>query len=207
MTRQGAIGATTALLALLGVFVLFGYVQQPTAALEEYAVWPPTAAAIRGKLSRAGAPGMSEHDRRELFCTMFKSRYRNHDPATAIGLRFVTPSQRDHIRLKLMCPARLEPFLVDRVALAAWREARDIFDKPVDVDIYDTFIGTTQIKIGQLRATADAPGIAHIAYDFSELEALNRPRSVIPASDRTSMPSGYPGLRRLQYRPLGQPAL
>src|SRR5437773_134850 len=81
-------------------------------------------------------------------------------------------TQPGHDRLKLMCPRRLEPFMVDRIALAAWREARDYFGKPVDVDIYVTFIGTTQVKIGQLRASANEPQIAQISYDFTELDLL-----------------------------------
>lgn len=181
MKRQGTIAAAAAVVALLGAGLLYGYMQLPANASPEYAAWRPSAAAIRGKLGPSAAPaqGMTEKVRRERFCALFKSRYRDHEPAVAVGMRFVSAS-----RIKLMCPARLEPFLIDQIALAAWREAREIFGRPIEVDIYDTLIGTTQIKIGELRASADAPEIARIAYDFTDLEKLNRPRSAIPATER-----------------------
>jgi hypothetical protein len=174
MRQHGAIGAAVAAMGLVGGGLLYGYVQQPAIASSEYAQWPPQAAAIRAVIGTVSAPayGMTEDQRREQFCMMFKNRFRKHEPAVAVGIRFLKNSNR----IKLMCPARLEPFYVDQIALAAWREARANFGPKIDLDIYDTFIGTTQIKIGQLRVSPEAPTVAHITYDFSELEKLNRPR-------------------------------
>src|SRR5438270_9151111 len=126
-------------LAVAGVacaWLVYGSVRQQPSSLPEYAGWKPTAAAIQREIGTAAAraPGMTEEQRRDQFCTLFKSRFRYHDPNVAIGLKFLGPK-----RLKLMCPARLEPFLVDRIALSAWREARADFGQPMDIDIYATF--------------------------------------------------------------------
>src|SRR5438045_3602218 len=85
MTRHGAIGAGAVVTALLGGLLLYGYMQQPASAGPEYAQWAPSAAAIRGKIgdAKAPAPGMTESERREQFCMLFKSRYRDHNPAVA----------------------------------------------------------------------------------------------------------------------------
>jgi len=188
MRQHGAIGAAIAAMGLVGGGLLYGYVQQPAIASSEYALWPPQAAAIRAVIGPVAAPmpGMTEIQRRDKFCTMFKNRFRKHEPAVAVGIRFLKNSNR----IKLMCPARLEPFYVDQIALAAWREARANFGPSVDLDIYDTFIGTTQIKIGELRVIPDAPTVAHITYDFTELEKLNRPRMPNPSLKQNWKPSG-----------------
>ena len=106
MKRHGAIGAAVAAVALLGAGLSYGRLQEPAQASPEYAAWTPSAAAIRSKLGAAAAPapGMTEKERRESFCALFKSRYRDHEPAVAVGLKFLGDS-----RIKLMCPARLEP--------------------------------------------------------------------------------------------------
>ena len=171
MKRRKAIGAAVGTAAVISGFLLYSYIQEPAAASLEYAHWSPNAAAIHKVIGTAAAPmsGMSGALRREQFRQMFKERFRRHDPPVAIGLRFITPT-----RIKLMCPARMEPFLIDKVALALWREARDSFGTPIEVDIYDTFIGSTQIKIGQLRAGLKDPQIAYVSYDFGVLEMLSR---------------------------------
>jgi len=171
MKRRGAVGVGLIAAAITGGCMVYGYVQQP-AATAEYTDWRPTAATIREEIGTEASPahGMTEKQRRELFCQLFKDRFRFHTPNVAIGLRFVGDR-----RLKLMCPARLEPFLVDRVALAAWREASADFGRQMDVDIYATFIGTTQVKIGELRASGSPP-VAHIEYDFDQIGRMNHPR-------------------------------
>lgn len=204
MKRQGAIGAAVTAMALASVCLLYGYFQEPAVAGAEFATWPPSADAIRGKIGTAAkpVPGMTENERREQFCEMFKNRYRHHDPAVAIGIRFLTPT-----RVKLMGPARLEPFFVDQIALAAWREARENFGKSVDIDIYDTFIGTTQIKIGELRACVGDPKMAHIVFDFTELEILNRPRSAVPINTKPGKALDLPAQPPRQFRPMNRPGL
>ena len=157
--------------------LLYGYAQGSSGEILDFASWAPGPAAIRSKIGSEKAPnsGMTAKVRREQFCEMFKARFRHHDPAVAVGLRFITPT-----RIKLMCPARMEPFFVDRIAMAAWREARDDFGKSVDLDLYHTFIGTNQVKIGELRVSSAAPDMAHITYDYKMLLIVNRPRTGRP---------------------------
>jgi hypothetical protein len=93
------------------------------------------------------------------FRTMFQARYREHDPPMAIGLHFLRRNT-----LKLMCPARMEPWFIDRIAVAAWQEASDDFGAPFDVDIYATYIGMAPKKIGQLRPSPTRPHYATITY-------------------------------------------
>jgi hypothetical protein len=173
MKRNKSVGAVLIAFVLLGGYLLYGYLQEPAYASPEFVSWAPGPAAIRGKIGsmQAPTPGMTDSERRARFCIMFKERFRQHDPAVAVGLRFTTPH-----RIKLMCPARMEPCYMDEIALAAWHEARDIFGGPMDIDIYDTFIGTNQLKVGQLRASAATPDFAHVSYDFRDLELLNHPR-------------------------------
>jgi len=197
MKRQKAIGGAAVGVFLLGSYLLYGYLQEPGTAAAEFSSWPPGPAAIRSAIGTPQVPasGMSENERREQFCVMFKNRFRHHEPGLAIGLRFLTPT-----RIKLMCPARMEPYFVDQIALAAWHEARDDFGKSIDIDIYDTFIGTNQIKIGELRAVAEKPEMAHIKYDFTQLELLNRPRSLLPRSGRRFRPVEQRSLPPIYFR-------
>jgi len=173
MKRHTAIGGAAAVTLLVAGILLYGYVQQPASASAEFDNWTPNAREIQGTIGTAAhpKPGMSDTKRREQFCTLFKDRFRHHDPAIAVGVRFLTPTC-----VKLMLPPRMEPCFMDQIALSLWRESRANFGSPVDVDLYDTFIGTAQIKIGELRVRPDQPDMAHIVYDFHALDKITRPR-------------------------------
>ena len=181
--QRAAFAGTAALALILGAAFLYGYRQDPVNASPEYAQWPPTPADILSKIgpATASARGTSDAERRSKFCMLFKSRYRKHDPAVAVGARFITAT-----RIKLMCPARMEPYLIDQIALSLWREASEGFGRPIDIDIYDTFIATRHIKIGQLRGGDEKPPIAHISYDYSTLDMMNNSGKQRPA------PGDYP---------------
>jgi hypothetical protein len=69
-------------------------------------------------------------------------------------------------RIKLSCPARMEPWSMDHLALDVWQEARRDLDQPYAIDIYETYIGGAPVKVGELRAVPDKPTVAHIAYKF-----------------------------------------
>ncbi len=66
--------------------------------------------------------------------------------------------------IKLLCPARMEPWNTDKLAEAAWQEARQAFGKPYNVNIYATYIGTPPILIGSLRPETGHPDIAYVTY-------------------------------------------
>ena len=200
--QRAAFGGAAALALILGALFLYGYRQDPANANPEYAEWPPTPADIISRIGTATAPApeKSDSERRSEFCTLFKSRYRRHDPAVAIGVRFITAT-----RIKLMCQPRLEPYLIDRIALSLWREAGEGFGQPIDIDIYDTFIGTRNIKIGQLRGGDEKPPIAHISYDYSTLDLLTHPPKQEPAPAAHPQPHALPRIQERQFGPPGPP--
>ncbi len=169
MKRYWIIGAIIALLGVTG-YLLYDRSDNAMAA-EDYSNWSPNAGAIRQKIGKSDGNAAGEERRLIQFCKLFQSRFRNHDPAMAIGLRNLTPN-----RLKLMCPARMEPVDIDRITLTAWREAKDAFDHSFDLDIYLTFIGTPPIKIGELRPRHDNPKIASISYNYPQNLILPHPR-------------------------------
>ena len=149
MNGQWAIGAAVAAMALVGGCLLCGSRAEPD--------WPrwismrsPTAAGIRAQIGSAAAPanGLTDLQRREQFCTLFKNRYRRHNPPIAVGVRFLRPTL-----VKLMCPARLEPFVVDRIAVAAWHEVRDDFGNP-----WTSIYTTRSSERRRSRSANSAPG-------------------------------------------------
>lgn len=101
-----------------------------------------------------------------MFAKQFQGRYRQHDPAMAVGLHFAR-----HDTVRLLTPARMEPWNLDRLALTAWKETRANFGHSFKVDIYETFIGTAPIKIGTLRALKSHGDGVQIAYNYP---AVNR---------------------------------
>jgi hypothetical protein len=133
----------------------------PNDPLDDFTSWPPDSAAIKKSLDAdvtvTGAEG--DRVRHEEFAKLFQSRFRTHDPEVAIGLRVLGPDM-----LKLMCPARMEPWNLDRVAMSAWRQARDVLGHSYNIDIYETYIGSPPRKIGELRHAKDNPEIQQISY-------------------------------------------
>ena len=186
MNRKAKIATVGAAIIVVAGCLVYGFSQAPVSANPEFAQWEPTATAIRKEIGTKDSPkpGMTDADRRFHFCDMFKNRYRMHEPKVAVGVRFVTPD-----RLKLMCPARMEPCYIDQIALSLWHEARDNFGRPVDIEIYNTFIGTNNVRIGTLKPLSDHPEIALITYDYSTLMRENRPRIYRP-------------MRRMPIRPV-----
>jgi hypothetical protein len=126
----------------------------------EFTTWPPTSAAIRQEL-KTEVPNNDEKARRQLFAKLFQSRFRNHQPMMAIGMKFM---ENGHI--KLMCPARMEPWDMDNIAMSLWHETHDVFGTNYEVDIYETFIGMPPLKVGELRAVPMRPDIVHISYQY-----------------------------------------
>ena len=125
--------------------------------------WQPTAAAIRSELGPL--PRAADHSagaaRRELFALRFKQRYRSRQNALAVCLHFLPDG-----RVKLMCPARMEPWQLDRLAQSAFSETRDDFGHAFAIDIYETYIGAATVKIGEVRTDPKRPQMARITYPY-----------------------------------------
>lgn len=164
MRHRTVIGAMLTLIGLFACAAIY-LMQMRAAALahqENFSAWSPDAAAIRRALradrtTQASEPlNKGDHG---IFQKLFQSRFRDHEPQVAIGLHFL-----NRHKIKLMCPARMEPWYMDSIALAAWHEAQDDFGVPFQVDIYATYIGMPPIKIGQLRTPKDRPQFAVITY-------------------------------------------
>jgi len=162
MKKSGLVAMVILLVGLLG----YGYQALDHAGDDEglsidFASWPPTTSEVLQKLPDAGTPPTpaKEKEREGQYAKLFTSRFRNHDPAMAVGMRFLPD---EHI--KLMCPARMEPWNMDRLAITAWRETRDMFGRTFDVDIYATYIGAPPVLVGQLRPTKEDSKQVNIRY-------------------------------------------
>lgn len=125
--------------------------------------WKPNAAAIRSELGPVppAADFQSVEAQRKLFASRFTQRYRSHQTALAVRLCFMADGH-----VKLMCPARMDPWKLDRLAQAAYSETRDDFGHPFAIDIYETYIGAATVKIGEIRADPLRPQTARIIYHY-----------------------------------------
>jgi len=127
--------------------------------LEDFTTWEPTTAAIRAALDTNKPADPSGDLNRTLYAKLFTSRFRLHDPKIAVRIKFV---DREHIAL--MCPARMEPWNMDQLAMAVWHESHTLFNTTPNIDIFETFIGSSRIKVGEVRSQKEHPQIACIRY-------------------------------------------
>jgi hypothetical protein len=159
------------IIVLIGLTTAFVWIRDRMAEADDQlsglVSWQPDAGALRQALAptagKAGTP--DETARHRQFAHLFQNRFRNHQPPIAVGMRFVEEIHR----IKLMCPARMEPWDMDRVALCAWQETHNVFGRAYDIDIFETFIGTAPVKVGVLHAAPNRPDVAQIAYDYPSL--------------------------------------
>lgn len=124
--------------------------------------WPPDTATIQRHLD-AHAPltpdGQNRARREALYAELFKNRYRQHQPQIAVGMR-ILPGKR----ARLLCPARMEPWELDQLAMMAWREMRTVLGQTYEIDIYETYIGAIPERIAWLRPMPDNPRIARVVH-------------------------------------------
>ncbi|HZO89314.1 MAG TPA: hypothetical protein VFB38_13355 [Chthonomonadaceae bacterium] len=163
MRRMWIICPALAAIGLSSSVAVYKFQQRAEAQENDYTTWQPDAAAIRTALAALPAASGAHIDdtRHKEFAQLFQRRFRTHEPAMAVGLHF-----RNNHLIKLLCPARLEPWNANLLALSAWQEAREAFGQPWDVDIYATYIGIPPVKIGMLRPLPDHPDIARITYRY-----------------------------------------
>jgi hypothetical protein len=183
MKRKPVVVVILTLVALSCYFLwAFRSVREGFDPENEFANWQPTADVVRKQL-----PSGTRQEREKAFIQLFQSRFRNHEPGKAIGLRFAADG-----RLHLLTPARLEPWHIDRIAIMLYREVKQDFNKTYDIDIYETFIGTTPVKIAELRASSKSPEQVTVVYHYPVGGAIimkrNPPPSVRP------YPTGFSGV-------------
>ncbi len=164
----------SALVLPVGLLLYFWHDRAVDASLrDDFDSWSPSPAALLASIGPAQAhPGKEDiHDNRhKQFAALFQNRYRDHTPAVAIGLHFISP----HL-IKLLTPARMEPYNIDRIAVSAWHESKAAFGHEYDIDIYETFLSLAPVKIGILRPMSNQANIASINYNYP---ALNRSHSL-----------------------------
>lgn len=147
-----------------GIFYLG---QRQDAAAEEYPLanfdtWSPSAVRVRTEVAGLPATGSKVGDirARELKLeNLITYRCRNHTPQLAVRVLFPTPD-----RIAVLCPARMEPWTMDDLAFAAWRETRADVGVSCGVDLYLTYIGMPPVKVGELRPDPANPNLARIRY-------------------------------------------
>lgn len=154
-------------IALISLFggAAYSLTHHESSSLMEYDFkdWPPYADEIKSQIHNINSvkDGKTPDQQRQvLFSELFKRRFRSHTPMKAIGMKIV------HEKIKLLCPARMEPWEIDGVAMAAWRESKDDLGRNFDIDIFETYIGTAPIKIGELRTPAGNQQVANITYSY-----------------------------------------
>lgn len=106
---------------------------------------------------------LCDADQQILFAGLFTKRIRGCDPVMAVLARFDTKNPQ-HTIIRLMCPARMEPWNMDRVAIQAWRESKDCLGRSYDIDLYETYIGAAPRKTGELRCDPAKASVAVVSH-------------------------------------------
>jgi hypothetical protein len=174
MKRKPGIIVIFTLLGVFGYFLwAFSSVREGLDPENDFALWQPTADMIRKEL-----PVGPVSERQKVFGLLFQKRFRKHDPGKAIGVHFMPNG-----KIQLLTPARLEPWNIDRIALMLYREVQQDLNKNCDIDIYETFIGTPALKIGELRPSLKSPQQVLVQFQYSRKQTNKR---------ELSMPLGPP---------------
>ncbi|HEV2474169.1 MAG TPA: hypothetical protein VGS41_15940 [Chthonomonadales bacterium] len=164
MSGKGWLFCGIAVAAAGAIYFINSLVSAQDSSDDAFSTWPPTAAAIQKALGppngRTNIPDWLE-PRHKTFALMFQKRFRSHTPAVPIGLHFM-----GHNLMKVLCPARMEPWNMDRITLAAWKEAKQSFHQAYNIDIYLTYIGIPPVKVGEARPLPGHPGAIQIQYHF-----------------------------------------
>ena len=158
MNRRGVVAGIVILLGLGGtVFLFLNRSGEPDSA--DFSQWKPSPATLKQEVGPAKSDRRGEALRRDKFIRLFQNRFREHNPPRAVGIKFESDNM-----LFLKCEAGMSPWDRDKVATMLWNEARDAFGKSFEMDIFETYIGTRPIKIGELREDPKRPGTVNIAY-------------------------------------------
>ena len=143
---------------LLGSLFAFYYHARVDAAeadqLDDFTSWPPSVQTIRQQVGNKVAQGSTPAARVAAYSTcgdLLTKRFRNHDPKIAVRVKFVHDRATNRDIIHLMCPARMEPWEMDWLAVNTWREIKEDFGRGYDMDIFITYIGLSQIKVAELR--------------------------------------------------------
>ena len=109
----------------------------------DFAGWTPSVQEIKKEIG-VGDRGRFDDARHLRFTRMFQDRFRGHDHA--VGLKFL-----DDNTLKAMFAPVIPRWDMARVAVQAEAEARAVFGRSFNVDIYETYITAPMRKMAELR--------------------------------------------------------
>jgi hypothetical protein len=167
MKRLWVVGLTIFLGCVFGYF----YSQRVNAAaageFDNFTSWPPSAAVLQKQMAEAPKTGQTsreDQNRKQLIGKLLTSRFRGHDPKIAVRIKFEHDKAHNKDYIKLMCPARMEPWNMDWLAVRTWQEVKDNLGASYDLDVYITYIGLNQIKVAELRSAPGQPDKVEIRY-------------------------------------------
>ncbi len=166
MKRLWVVALSIVLVCLFGYYYSTRVNASETGEFDNLASWSPNAAAIRNKLSSVSSSGTAsaEDARKVLVGDLLTSSFRGHEPKIAVRVKFDHEGPQHKDIVKLMCPARMEPWNMDWLAVNTWRELKDDFGTSYDMDIYITYIGLSQIKVAELRSIPGQTDKVEIRY-------------------------------------------
>ncbi len=136
-------------LPVFGVFVLapMAYFLFPRElkgdGIGDFHDWAPRPSEISREVG-VGDRGRFDDARHNRFARMFQDRFRKHDHA--VGLKFL-----DDNTLKAMFAPAIPRWDMARVSVQAESEARAVFGRRFNVDIYETYITAPMRKLAELR--------------------------------------------------------
>lgn len=127
--------------------------------------WSPSPSDIRQAVG-SGTDGIYSDNRHTTFARMFQQRFRNNQKA--VGVSFAPNGI-----VKAKFAASIPRWDMAAVALQLHREAKEVFGRDFRVDIFETYISMTPIKLAELR---DRPGLAGPVVTFNPRFALDQAR-------------------------------
>ncbi len=165
MKKEIKIGASVLLVIIVGTLVVFKNRStadaDPTSGFQQ---WTPNVTEVHDQIAHLNSGGSREEPASlascQLFARLITRRFRGHTPPIAVLVKY-HPSKW----FALECPARMEPWNLDNLALDIWRESRRDLAISCPVMIYRTYIGAKPVLVGQLLPDKANGDRATIAYD------------------------------------------
>jgi hypothetical protein len=116
----------------------------------EHTQWHPTPDEIRTSVGIGDSPASDIRHRH--FASMFQQRFRNNQKA--VGISFAPDGA-----VTAKFAATIPRWDMASVALDLHREAKEIFGRSVNVNIYETYISMTPVKLAELREASGGNGV------------------------------------------------
>ena len=181
-----AIRTLLAVFALGGLLGLGWYFYPRGHVLDEHvgsdSLWHPNAEEISAQVG-PGQAGTFDDVRHIKFSNLFKQRYR--DNSQAIGVKFIADD-----RIKAMFAPIIPRWDMAKVAVKLQKEARGIFGRDYQVDIYETYITAPMRKLAEVKM--DSGPLAKVTFD--PRFATERLSELIQKRDRKPPVPPLPGI-------------